>query len=262
VVAVGLSTVALGLWWLGRRPADEAPGPDGRGDLPLGPSLAFWTVSVMVVLFFTLWMSAPVWRAVHLGNLVSDPRQLLALTGLPLSFVAASVVCLDRRLAERPVWAGLLALTVLASYTYLAPRFTQVAPGAGPVANFMPAGSEGAPIQLLGVDVGTASAITSTVPLTLTWQALAPVPEDYTVFVHLLADGAKVSQSDARPCGGECPTPDWLPGQIVVDRHEVLLPPDAPPGPYRLALGLYQLGSGERVPVVGRDDGTVSVDVR
>jgi hypothetical protein len=82
------------------------------------------------------------------------------------------------------------------------------------------------------------------------------------VFVHLLAAGNKLAQFDARPCGGECPTSGWRPGAIVVDRHQVALPPDAPPGPYRLAVGLYLLATGERVPVVGRDDGTVTIDVR
>jgi hypothetical protein len=37
--------------------------------------------------------------------------------------------------------------------------------------------------------------------------------------------------------------------------------PGAPPGPYRLAIGLYMLDSGERAAIVGRDDKTVFVDV-
>jgi hypothetical protein len=264
VVAVGLTIAALALWALRDKQAEALgdPGGEPASTFALRPALAFWLVALIAVLFFTLRASAPLWRAFHLGSLVAYPWQLLALAGLPLAFLAGSVTRLDRRLAERPVWAGLAALAILASYAYLAPRFTRVDPGAQPVAEFQPAGAVVPPIQMLVVDVSPAAGITSTVTLTLTWQALATVPEDYTVFVHLLANGTKIAQSDAWPCGGECPTSGWRPGVIVVDRHPIALPPGAPPGPYRLAVGLYLQASGERVPVVGRDDSTVYVDVR
>jgi len=264
VVAVGLSIAALALWAARAKQtgAPEDPGDEHASLLSLSPALTFWLVALLVILFLTLRPSAPLWRALHLGSLVTHPWQPLALAGLPLAFLAGSVTRLDRRLAERPVWAGLAALAILASYAYLAPHFTRVDPGAQPVAEFQPAGTVLPPIQLLVAGMGPAAGITSTVTLTLTWQALATVPEDYTVFVHLLAAGTKLAQSDARPCGGECPTSGWRPGAIVVDRHPIVLPPNAPPGPYRLAVGLYLLATGERVPVVGRDDGTVTIDVR
>jgi hypothetical protein len=47
----------------------------------------------------------------------------------------------------------------------------------------------------------------------------------------------------------------------VVDRHQFDLAPGAPPGPYRLAVGLYRLDTGERVAIQGREDGTVVLDV-
>jgi hypothetical protein len=264
VVAVGLTIAALALWAIRDK---QAGSPEGTGDepappFPLRPALAFWLVALLVVLFFTLRPSAPLWRAFHLGSLVAYPWQLLALAGLPLAFLAGSVARLDRRLAERPVWAGLAALAILASYAYLAPRFTRVDPGARPVAEFQPAGAASPSIDLLEVEVSPAAEVTSTLSLTLTWQALAPVPEDYTVFAHLLVGDEKLAQADARPCEGGCPTNAWRPGEIVVDWHRFALPPGAPAGPYRLAVGLYLLATGERVPVVGRDDGTVYLDVR
>jgi hypothetical protein len=88
------------------------------------------------------------------------------------------------------------------------------------------------------------------------------VAGDYTVFIHLLAaSDTRAAQLDTRPCAGECPTDTWQPGDIIVDRYQVTLPPEAPPGPYRLALGLYLLDSGERASVLGRDDQTVYLDV-
>jgi hypothetical protein len=188
---------------------------------------------------------------------------LLALAGLPLAFLAGSVVRLDQRLAELPIWAGLVALVVLASYPLLAARFTQVDPGAEPVALFQPAEAGAPQLMLLDAEITPPSEITPTLTLTLTWQAVDPVSEDYTVFVHVLANGdeQKVAQRDARPCDGECPTDGWQPGEIIEDRHELAIDPTALAGPFRLAAGLYVLDTGERVAVVGRDDATVYLDV-
>jgi hypothetical protein len=127
---------------------------------------------------------------------------------------------------------------------------------------FQPVEAEIPQIVVLDTQIAPPTEITPTLTLTVTWQAIEPVAGDYTVFAHLLAPGdTKVGQRDVRPCSGECPTDNWLPGELVVDRYELAVAPDAPPGPYRLALGLYLLGSGDRAQVVGRDDRTVYVDV-
>jgi hypothetical protein len=224
--------------------------------------MGFWAAALAVSLLLTLRFSAPLWSWLRLGSLVAHPWQLLILSGLPLAFLSGSAARLDRHLAGRPLWAGMAALAVLASYTYLAPRFTQVDPGAAPVAEFLPPAQAAPSIHLLQAEMTPAAEITSTLTLTLTWQALAPVGTEYTVFVHLLSGEDKLTQADSRPCSGACPTHDWRPGQVVVDVHDITLPPGAPAGPYRVALGLYQGATGERVAVAGRDDGTVYLDVR
>ncbi len=88
-------------------------------------------------------------------------------------------------------------------------------------------------------------------PLTLTWQGLAPMSEDYTVFVQVLdAADRIVGQVDAWPVQGTRPTSSWRPGEAVVDPHLVQLSADMPPGEYRLITGLYLLATGRRLPVV------------
>jgi hypothetical protein len=114
-------------------------------------------------------------------------------------------------------------------------------------------------ILLLDAKITASHQVTSTMALTLTWQALSPVDEDYTAFVHLLSeDGSRLAQRDSRPCNGQCPTVDWRPGVIQTDTYA--LPTAA--GVARLAIGLYLVDTGDRVPVVGRNDGTVFIDVR
>ena len=84
--------------------------------------------------------------------------------------------------------------------------------------------------------------------LTLHWQALASTDRPYTVFVHLLDEAGTVKgYGDSEPGGGAYPTTGWLPGEYLADRHTVTLAPDAPAGTYRLAVGLYDPVTGERL---------------
>jgi hypothetical protein len=116
--------------------------------------------------------------------------------------------------------------------------------------------------MLLDYEIQPPTELTPTLALTLTWQAVQPVAGDYTVFVHVLTpDDEKAAQQDTRPCDGQCPTDSWLPGEIIIDRYQLTLAADAPPGPYHLAMGLYLLESGERADVAGREDRTVFFDV-
>jgi 4-amino-4-deoxy-L-arabinose transferase-like glycosyltransferase len=88
-------------------------------------------------------------------------------------------------------------------------------------------------------------------PVTLFWEAQGSPGARYKVTVQLL-DGAGqlVAQHDGEPADGLTPTDAWQPGQRVLDRHGVVLPDDLPPGQYTLAVALYYVASGERLPVV------------
>lgn len=72
------------------------------------------------------------------------------------------------------------------------------------------------------------------------WHPLEPIPDDWTVFVHII-DGAGriVAESNERPQAGAMPTPQWTPGDWIEDPHQILLPPDLPTGRYDLIVGLY-----------------------
>ncbi len=92
--------------------------------------------------------------------------------------------------------------------------------------------------------------------VTLYWAALRPMETTYQVFVHLLdVSGNIVAQHDGVPAGGAWPTTAWPPGSLVTDIHTLVLPADFAPGSYRLAVGVYEPVSGQRLPVPGADDG-------
>jgi 4-amino-4-deoxy-L-arabinose transferase-like glycosyltransferase len=108
-------------------------------------------------------------------------------------------------------------------------------------------------IRLLGFDLSSTqdTAISTTHTLTLYWQAINPMADDYKVFVHLVGpDGKIASQDDALPGGLFYPTSAWLPGETVVSSHTLSLPAGVPPSEYHLLVGLYHPVSGERLPAV------------
>ncbi len=86
-------------------------------------------------------------------------------------------------------------------------------------------------------------------PLSLYWQSLGSSDVSYKVFVHVLAKNGDIGgrQHDAYPDNGDNPTTSWIPGEWIVDRHDVPLPPTTQPGTYRITVGLYDLQSGQRV---------------
>ncbi len=87
--------------------------------------------------------------------------------------------------------------------------------------------------------------------LTLFWRsASATIPENYSVFVHLVNEGGEiVAQADGAPAQGLRPTIGWRDGEVIVDNYRLALPPDLPSGVYRLYVGLYDPADFSRLPV-------------
>ena len=84
--------------------------------------------------------------------------------------------------------------------------------------------------------------------LTLHWQALAATERPYTIFVHLLDEaGNVIGYGDSEPGGGAYPTTGWFPGEYLADTHTVTVASATPAGTYRLAIGLYDPTTGERL---------------
>jgi 4-amino-4-deoxy-L-arabinose transferase-like glycosyltransferase len=84
--------------------------------------------------------------------------------------------------------------------------------------------------------------------LDLYWSSVAPVGENYTVFIHLLdEDGNLVGQGDGLPVNGRYPTSVWSPGELILDTHVIPVSDEIPPGRYTLIAGLYRASDGTRL---------------
>ncbi len=93
------------------------------------------------------------------------------------------------------------------------------------------------------------------------WRSIAPLPEDYVVFVHLYdAEGRLVATADAPPLAGGFPVRMWRPGDRVVDERTVSLPGEADLShasealSLQLGVGWYDPATGARLAVTAADD--------
>jgi hypothetical protein len=113
--------------------------------------------------------------------------------------------------------------------------------------------------QLVGYDLGGVAACDGAVclkgeplELTLYWRVVGESDRDLVRFVHLLdAEDRIVAQNDAAP-GGIAAT-SWAAGEFVAD--DVALEVEGlSAGDYRLAVGLYDPATGQRLMIPGGED--------
>ncbi len=105
-------------------------------------------------------------------------------------------------------------------------------------------------IRLQGYAVTAETTPGAEILLSLRWQSLRPVSNNYHVFVHLLNErDEKIDQRDGQPVQWMRPVSSWQPGEEIIDHYGLLLPEEMPPGEYRIAVGLYDPNNGQRLPV-------------
>jgi mannosyltransferase len=97
--------------------------------------------------------------------------------------------------------------------------------------------------------------------VTLYWEALTPLPEDYVAVVRL-TDGAQQvwggSLERATSAMRFYPPSRWQPGEIVRDDYDVNLNPRTPVGQYTLEVNLLDT-SGEELPAIRQGVQTTAV---
>lgn len=85
--------------------------------------------------------------------------------------------------------------------------------------------------------------------LTLYWQPLKRIEQNYKVFTHLLDSQNRIwGQQDGVPCGGACETRSWVEGEFIADSYTIVLNPDAPVGEYHIGVGMYDPTTMQRLP--------------
>jgi mannosyltransferase len=127
-------------------------------------------------------------------------------------------------------------------------------------------------IRLLGYDLGQPLAPGLSIPVTLYWQAPAPLARRYKYILRLEADCGAAGQrqlaiSEREPYDGGLPTTAWAPGAVYTEYAGVASPAaGAQASSYCLTLQMYDAETLEKLPVTrsegmsrGADGFTVSM---
>jgi hypothetical protein len=116
-------------------------------------------------------------------------------------------------------------------------------------------------IRLLGYDLAADTIRPGeTVDLTLYWSSDGDIRQRYKVFTHLLGDVFNAAtgnflwgQADNEPAANTRPTTTWRGAEVIVDEYAIPVAADAPPGKYRIEIGLYDPATGARLSLLGPD---------
>jgi hypothetical protein len=109
-------------------------------------------------------------------------------------------------------------------------------------------------VKLLGYDVADTVTRGGKFRITLYFHVLARMPGGYKLFIHF-DQPANRFHGDHEPLGGKYPTQYWLPGDYIVDHHDVDIPfITTPAGPYQMYMGFW-LGESRLKIVEGPNDG-------
>jgi hypothetical protein len=169
--------------------------------------------------------------------------------------------------AGRYAWKGLALGAVLVGWAMplvtLIPTYAAPAPQAGPID--APASyTFGESIQLIGHQSPAAVRPGETARVSVCWQATAPVPEDYSVFLEVVGpDGQGYGRLVTYPGRGNFATRFWQPGVPFCDQYSLLVEP-AMPAPAQAWVRVTLLRTpdvnGERLPLTGADGQRVPLD--
>ncbi len=117
-------------------------------------------------------------------------------------------------------------------------------------------------VHLLGYDLTpTLVRPGGTLHLTLYWETMGQMEENYTVFTHLIDESSHIwGQMDHPPLEGTYPTSSWQVGEVIRDEYEIPIDLLTPRGDYLIEVGIYLLTTGERLPLL--DEEGQAVDTR
>ncbi|MGC2400588.1 MAG: hypothetical protein WA510_12420, partial [Acidobacteriaceae bacterium] len=97
------------------------------------------------------------------------------------------------------------------------------------------------------------------------WQVYRSMNNDYKTFVHFVDQNRLQVNEGIAFQGDTAPdrrTSQWAPGKVVSEGPvRVRIPPSVADGTYSIRMGLYDPGTGSRIPLAGVDDGDMRIRV-
>jgi 4-amino-4-deoxy-L-arabinose transferase-like glycosyltransferase len=107
----------------------------------------------------------------------------------------------------------------------------------------------GPSLHLRGYDMPGSAQPGQTAPILLAWQVNGQPQADAMLFAHLLGpDGKRYGQLDL-----PYPISQWRPGSYLSTELPLAVAANAPPGIYRLVVGMYDPATRQRLPLTSAD---------
>jgi hypothetical protein len=99
-------------------------------------------------------------------------------------------------------------------------------------------------LQLLGYDqLAEVANPGETARIGLYWRATEDLSQDFHFSIQLTDENGHVwLEQDGRPVDGTYPTTEWREGEVLIDWHDMRLPPHAPQGLHQLELKVSERG--------------------
>ncbi|MHB9031520.1 MAG: ArnT family glycosyltransferase [Anaerolineae bacterium] len=211
--------------------------------------------------FFALWIVVYLVSILRWSSLTMASQGRLLFAALPAVYILglAGLHAIGYRRISSWLTAGLcfllLILAITSPFTAIRPAYTpaplitleQIPSTARPFgANY------GEVMRLIATEVETRNVSPGgQVPVTLYWQVLAPMQENYSIYLHVSGlQQQAIGQYDSYPGGGLRQTSALEVGQVIRDRYLVPVAADAAgPVAARISVGLYQHETMENLPV-------------
>jgi len=96
--------------------------------------------------------------------------------------------------------------------------------------------------------------------VSLWWQARGQPERDYALSVFLAdEEGNRFGELRRQPLDGDYPTSRWEAGEIVRDRFDYPIPSETPPGKYPLLVRVFDMKTGEYLPLVGDSGDSIAL---
>jgi hypothetical protein len=222
------------------------------GDWRLGAGLIALATLVLVV-YPTIARQSSATVGLDANARFTFPAQ--AIIGLLLALGWAWAVPRRWHRAAAPVLiAGLTTIAVATPFVHVnmthfptIPARTSLWPEAHP----LPISYVGDEVTLVGTsplpDVLTPG---TSLPLSLYWRSLVDGPAEFVAFVQVLdARNERVAGVDQVPAEKTLPVGQWTRYEYVRDERSLELPPNLPPGVYRLRVGAYRFPGPEPIPI-------------
>jgi len=234
----------------------QSPGPLSRNFVP-----ERYTVSARALMAKEIMAGIPLEAGVvaqtdlvpHLSQ-----RQLVHMFPEVPSYDRVDYVLLDRKGNRYPLAGSDEAYEQVVAEVAADPRFTQSEERDGFVllkrSDEVPIPLEavlGGKARLYGYSLHKNTENDRELVLSLYWGALAPMPEDYSLFVHVKGSHEKpLAQWDGPPLGRYLPTSRWKTGVQLRGAYAIAIPVDIAVEDVLLEVGLYDWRTLERLPVL------------